>query len=79
MDEDLHFIMKQTCSKCHKDKDINQFNKTSIRSIIDRRSDCTSCQAEYNAINYALNKQRILENQRYRRQQQKKKDANKHK
>lgn len=66
--------MLQTCNKCHKDKPITEFNKTSDRSIIVRRSDCKECQAEYSALNYALNKERVLENQRYRRQQQKKRN-----
>lgn len=65
--------MLQTCSKCHKDKPITEFNETSDRSIITRITTCKTCQSEYNADYYALNKARVLENQRYRRQQQKKK------
>lgn len=71
----MNNTLTQTCRICHKDKPIEEFNKTSTRSIIFRRTDCTSCQSEYNATNYALNKERVLENQRYRRKQQKKHDS----
>lgn len=66
--------MTQTCSKCHKDKLITEFNETSDRSIIKRITMCTSCQSDYNAAYYAANKERVLANQRYRRQQQKKRN-----
>ena len=61
------------CKKCDKDKEQSEFNETSDRSIIERITTCKTCQSEYNSSYYAANKQRVLENQRYRRKQLKKK------
>lgn len=66
--------MEQVCKKCQNTKPLIEFNETSNRSVITHITTCKFCQSDYNAINYALNKERILNNQRYRRNQQKKHD-----
>jgi hypothetical protein len=58
--------MKKTCIKCLEEKDIEEFNDSSnaVPSLI---GTCKSCLKTYNAAYYKAHKEQVLENQRYRR------------
>lgn len=61
--------MSKECTKCHNIKELEEYSLTVNGN---KRGDCKTCEAIYNKAYYLINKETMLNNQKFRRARAKK-------